>query len=77
MRFSGTWHIYEMDTWGEEYFNMEVQAYIKIRPDGLGEFQFGLVCGAIDGEVTKHGSEERFGFSWEGNDEHHPASGRG
>ena len=37
MRFSGTWHIYEMEVWDEDYFNMEVQAYIKIRPDGLGE----------------------------------------
>lgn len=77
MRFSGTWHIYEMEVWDEDYFNMEVQAYIKIRPDGLGEFQFGLVSGQIDGEVVEEDTNERFEFNWEGSDEHHPASGSG
>jgi hypothetical protein len=38
MKYEGTWHITEMETWGEEYLNMEVQAYIRIRRDGGGEF---------------------------------------
>jgi hypothetical protein len=25
MDFTGTWHIYEMEAWDEDYFNMEVQ----------------------------------------------------
>lgn len=29
MDFTGTWHIYEMEAWDEDYFNMEVQAYIR------------------------------------------------
>ena len=29
-KFTGTWHIYEMSMWDEDYFNMEVQAYIQI-----------------------------------------------
>jgi len=33
MKFAGTWHIEEMEMWDEVYFNMEVQAYIKIRQD--------------------------------------------
>ena len=28
--FEGKWHITEMETWGEDYFNMEVQAFIEI-----------------------------------------------
>ena len=28
--FKGTWHITEMSEWDEDYFNMEVQAFIKI-----------------------------------------------
>ncbi len=67
-RFSGTWHIYEMETWDEDYFNMEVQAYIKINPSGSGEFQFGLVSGQIGGEVDKYGDDGMwisvFFFSW-------------
>lgn len=42
--FVGTWHIYEMETWDEDYFNMEVQAYIEIDSRNLGHFQFGLAC---------------------------------
>ena len=29
MDFTGTWHIYEMEAWDEDYFNMDVQAYIR------------------------------------------------
>ena len=36
-----------MEQWGEDYFNMEVQAYIKIEPAMMGCFQFGLVYACI------------------------------
>ena len=29
MQFTGTWHIYEMEMWDEDYFNMELQAYLR------------------------------------------------
>lgn len=77
MKFTGVWHIHEMEEWDEDYFNMEVQAYIKIDKKGLGEFQFGLVSGQMDGEIVKDGVEERFEFTFEGNDENDPASGSG
>jgi len=53
MSFIGTWHIYEMETWDEDYFNMDVQAYITIEKNYGGEFQFGLVSGGIDGELAE------------------------
>jgi hypothetical protein len=34
--FIGTWHIYEMSEWDEDYFNMETQAYIEIEPSNSG-----------------------------------------
>ena len=77
MKYAGTWHIYEMEMWDEDYFNMEVQAYIKIDSRGLGEFQFGLVSGQMDGEVVKDDTDERLEFTWEGSDEMDPASGSG
>ena len=77
MGFVGTWHIYEMEMWDEDYFNMEVQAYIEIGANDLGYFQFGLVSGQIDGEVERCGDEERFVFTWEGNDECDRALGAG
>lgn len=75
--FIGKWHIYEMSMWDEDYFNMETQAYIKIRSNNLGDFQFGLVTGSLDGDVEKLGNKERFSFTWEGYDEMDEASGSG
>jgi hypothetical protein len=75
--FAGTWHIYEMEQWDEDYFNMEVQAYIRIDPNNLGDFQFGLVSGCIDGKLVDYADGERFEFTWEGNDECDPACGSG
>src|SRR5688500_17841355 len=75
--FEGTWHIYEMETWDEDYFNMEVQAYIEIDSKNTGHFQFGLVSGQIDGEIVEEGETKRFEFTWEGNDEMDPVGGSG
>jgi hypothetical protein len=73
---AGTWHIFEMEQWDEDYFNMEVQAYIRIEPDCSGEFQFGLVHGSFVGQyLDTDGSQLE--FTWEGNDECDPASGSG
>lgn len=77
MDFTGIWHIYEMEMWDEDYFNMEVQAYVKIEPSNRGNFQFGLVLGNIDGKVIKYSDGKRLEFTWEGNDECDLASGSG
>lgn len=71
--FAGLWHIYEMELWDEDYFNMEVQAYIEIDSKDMGHFQFGLVSGAIDGEIAG----DRLEFTWHGSDECDEAFGRG
>jgi hypothetical protein len=73
----GLWHIYEMDMWDEDYFNMETQAYIEITPTNGGEFQFGLVTGSIDGDLEDINGKERFAFTWDGADEMDEASGSG
>ena len=77
MKFIGIWHIIEMDMWDDDYINMETQAFIQVKENGLGFFQFGLVSGQIDGEIVKFDRKERFEFSWDGNDESDPASGSG
>ena len=48
MDYKGTWHIYEMELWGEDYFNMEVQAYVTIEDAGLGHFQFEIYRVRLD-----------------------------
>lgn len=76
-KFVGLWHITEMEMWDAKYFNMERQAYLQVNSDGLGNFQFGLVVGQIDGEVEISGNNERFSFTWDGSDELDPVSGSG
>jgi hypothetical protein len=73
MNYSGNWHITEMSEWDSDYLNEEVQAFIKIDEKGNGEFQFGLVSGQIDGEITNN----RLEFTWEGSDEYNEVSGAG
>lgn len=75
--FAGTWHIYSMEMWDEEYFNEETQAFIQVRPENLGSFQFGLVSGGLDGYLEGNGRNQRFVFTWEGSDEMDPVSGGG
>lgn len=75
--FVGMWHIYAMELWDASYFNMERQAFIEVRPDNLGSFQFGLVTGALDGTVEGEPTRQRFVFTWQGNDEMDPVSGSG
>lgn len=75
--FVGTWRITEMEVWDQDYVDMEVPGYIRIGQNGLGRFQFGLVCGEIDGRVEPCSNTPRFAFSWSGGDENDPACGRG
>ena len=75
MKCEGVWHILEMELRDEDYFNMEVQAYIRTGSNGIGNFQFGLVSGGLDGEVVGTGNLERFEFTWDGQDENDPVFG--
>ena len=75
--FIGQWHIFEMEMWDEDYFNMETQAYVEIQPNNRGEFQFGLVTGYLDGYLEKLNEGERFSFTWEGQDEMDEVNGSG
>ncbi|HOO57142.1 MAG TPA: hypothetical protein PLN69_09985 [bacterium] len=74
---TGYWRITEMEMWDSNYLDMEVESYIKFEDNGTGEFQFGLIHGWIDGDFTAMDEKPAVEFSWEGNDEMDPASGRG
>jgi len=72
--FHGKWRIHEMEDLDEEYLSMQVKPYILIQSNNLGEFQFGLVTGQIDGKIIDYPLGKRFEFTWEGSDECDPAS---
>jgi hypothetical protein len=75
--FVGTWHIVEMDTWDQEYVNMEGPGHFTFKKGGLGNFHFGLVEGEMDCRIERHNGEDRIEFTWEGQVEMDSACGRG
>ena len=68
MSFQGKWRVVEIP----DYDMALLGAYILFGKNG-GEFAFDCLTGAIPG-VCKGDAVE---FTWEGNDEMEPASGRG
>jgi Plasmid pRiA4b ORF-3-like protein len=75
--FQGRWHIASMSNWDEDYFNAEVQAYFEFEPNQRGQFRFGYVRGDIDYREGPRDGKPAVEFSFEGNDEMDPCSGRG
>ena len=75
--FIGTWSIIEMEAWDQDYVNMEVSGHFTFKKNGRGLFQFGLVQGEMDCRVETGERGDRIEFSWEGQDEMDPTSGRG
>jgi hypothetical protein len=75
--FFGKWRIVEMELWDLDFIDAEVQGFIKFSEDGMGEFQFGYVHGFIDCEYSTDNKGMIVNFSWDGNDEMDPVSGRG
>ena len=55
----------------------EVEGYFEFGPDGMGSFQFGYVSGDIDYREGTRDGKPSIEWTWEGNDEMDPASGRG
>lgn len=66
-----------MEVWDADYVDMEVPAYLTIRKDLTGEFQFGLVQGDLDARVSILDGVACVAFSWSGFDENDPMRGRG
>lgn len=76
-KFTGTFHIAEMDQWDEDFLNLVTQAYMQLNADGTGRFQFGAVDGFMDCRWTERDGKPALDFSWEGFDEGDPVTGRG
>jgi hypothetical protein len=66
--FVGLWHIVSMETWDEDYFNEEVQAFIELEENGTGHFQFGYVQGYMDWRPGTRDGQPCVEWTWEGTD---------
>ena len=77
MGLTGRWRIVEMEMWDQAAIDLVGPAFIELRDDDQGSFRFIAVEGWLDvRDVERHG-RSGVEFSWEGNDEMDPASGRG
>jgi len=73
----GRWRITWMEQWDQRFVDAEVEGFIRFDEDGSGEFQFGYVHGYLQYQVTEHNDKPAVVFTFEGNDEMDPCSGRG
>jgi hypothetical protein len=78
MRIAGRWRITEAELWDCDALNLVAPAFIEFAEDGSsGNFGFIAVQGEMDCRKVERDGRPGVEFSWEGNDESDPASGRG
>jgi hypothetical protein len=73
----GRWRIQEMDLWDRDALDLVGPAFIEFRADQTGNFGFIAVKGWMDCREATIDDCPSLEFSWDGNDECDPASGRG
>ena len=66
-----------MELWDPDYLDLETAAYVRFERDGSGEFQFGAVSGTMDCRSDEEDGLPSVAFSWDGNNDNDPCSGRG
>jgi hypothetical protein len=77
MSISGTWRIVEMDLWDREAFDLLGPAFFSFDAKRCGKFRFIAVEGSMDCHHGQQDGRAFVEFTWDGNDECDPASGRG
>ena len=77
MSIDGRWRIVEMELWDEDAIGLLGPAFIEIGPRNDGSFRFIAVEGWMDLRRVERDGVPGIDFSWDGNDEGDPASGRG
>jgi hypothetical protein len=71
------WRIVEMELWDRGGLDLVSPAYVEFGADETGRFAFIAVEASMDWRDSPRGDQPGVEFSWEGNDEGDPVSGRG
>jgi hypothetical protein len=74
---NGRWRIVEMELWDQDAIDLLGPAFIELTSNGQGSFRFVAVEGWMDTREVRRDGRCAIEFSWDGNDEMDPASGRG
>lgn len=73
----GRWRIAAMDEWDRDALDLLAPAFIEFTGDGTGRFGFVAVRGWTDCRPATRDDRPAVEFSWEGDDDGDPCSGRG
>ena len=66
-----------MEVWDQDYIDLVEPGYFNFDSEDLGGFQFGAVQGSLDCRINEEQVPRKIEFSWDGNDDGTPMSGRG
>ena len=66
-----------MDVWDKDFLDLVETAHLTFKDAADGEIAFGALKGFLDVRYGTRDGSACAEFSWEGNDENDPASGRG
>ena len=73
----GAWRIVQMDQWDAGDLDLIEPACVEFGPDQLGSMVFIALQASIDYRVSQEDGQIKVDFTWEGQDEGDPVSGRG
>ena len=78
--FIGYWKITEMEVWAQDYVDLVVPGFIEFTYEEdllMGTFQFGTVSGGLDCRLRDIDGVTFIEWSWQGQRDTDPGSGRG
>jgi len=74
---AGKWRITQMDLWGQEAIDLVGPAFIEFGHGRSGSFRFIAVDGWMDCRHQERNGRPYVEFTWDGDDDCDPATGRG
>lgn len=77
MSLAGKWRITRMDLWGQEAIDLVGPAFIELGRGQSGSFRFIAVDVWMDCRHKERNGRPYVEFTWDGNDDCDPATGRG
>ena len=75
--FRGEWRIVSTDTWLSQDLDLLGPAYMTFEAGGHGELQLVAISASIDYRIESRGGSPIVEFTWAGDDDGSPISGRG